>query len=198
MSARSMHAARWAALSSMLLASCQLDLERMLDQHKAEAYEASRFFEDGQSMRRPPRGTVAVDAVTGPPELVSGMQGQVYTTTIPVPVDLALLERGRNRFRIYCATCHGPLGDGVSQVAENMKLRKPPSLHEARLVDSPPGRMYRVIAEGFGLMPAYADELDVADRWAVVAFIGALQMSQQVALLELPDSLRQEAEAWLR
>lgn len=198
MSARSMHSARWAALSSMLLASCQLDLERMLDQHKAEAYEASRFFEDGQSMRRPPRGTVAVDAVTGPPELVSGMQGQVYTTTIPVPVDLALLERGRNRFRIYCATCHGPLGDGVSQVAENMKLRKPPSLHEARLVDSPPGRMYRVIAEGFGLMPAYADELDVADRWAVVAFIGALQMSQQVALLELPDSLRQEAEAWLR
>jgi mono/diheme cytochrome c family protein len=115
-----------------------------------------------------------------------------------VPVDLALLQRGRNRFRIYCATCHGPLGDGASQVAENMKLRKPPSLHEARLVDYPPGRMYRVIAEGYGLMPAYADELGVNDRWAVVAFIGALQMSQQVALLELPESLRQEAEAWLR
>jgi mono/diheme cytochrome c family protein len=186
------------ALCSVLLASCQVDLERMLDQHKAEAYEASRFFEDGQSMRKPPVGTVAIDALTGPPELLSGMRGQAYIEAIPVPIDVALLQRGRNRFRIFCATCHGPLGDGASEVAENMKLRKPPSLHEARLVNYPPGRMYRVIAEGYGLMPAYPDELGVTDRWAVVAFIGALQMSQDVALLELPAGLRQEAQAWLR
>jgi mono/diheme cytochrome c family protein len=198
MSAPSRGAPLWAALVSSLLCACQVDLERMLDQHKAEPYEASRFFEDGQSMRKPPGGTVAIDAVTGPPELLSGMRGQAYIEAIPLPVDVALLQRGRNRFRIFCATCHGPLGDGASQVAENMKLRKPPSLHEPRLIDYPPGRLYRVIAEGYGLMPAYPDELDVTDRWAVVAFIGALQMSQDVALLELPAGLQQEAQAWLR
>jgi mono/diheme cytochrome c family protein len=198
MSAWSRGAPLGAALFSILLGACQVDLERMLDQHKAEAYEASRFFEDGQSMRKPPGGTVAIDALTGPPELVSGMRGRAYVEAIPVPVDVALLQRGQNRFRIFCATCHGPLGDGSSEVAENMKLRKPPSLHEARLVNYPPGRMYRVMAEGYGLMPAYADELTVTDRWAVVAFIGALQMSQDVALIELPASVRQEAQAWLR
>lgn len=186
------------ALLSGSLWGCQVDLERMLDQHKAEAYETSRFFEDGQSMRVPPAGTVAVTEVTGPPELTTGRVGNDYVRAYPLAVDAALLERGRNRFRIFCATCHGPLGDGISQVAENMKLRRPPSLHERRIADYPPGRMYRVIIEGYGLMPAYAEELGVTDRWAVVAFIGALQLSQNVALLELPESSRQEARPWLR
>ena len=186
------------ALLGCALWGCQVDLERMLDQHKAEAYEASRFFEDGQSMRAPPSGTVAVTDVTGPPELVTGMRDNQYVQAYPLTVDAALLARGQNRFRIFCATCHGPLGDGVSQVAENMKLRKPPSLHDRRLVEYPPGRMYRVIAEGYGLMPAYAEELTVTDRWAVVAFVGALQLSQNVALLDLPESSRQEAQPWLQ
>jgi mono/diheme cytochrome c family protein len=177
---------------------CDVDFERMIDQHKAEPFEASPFFDDGQSMRQPPSGTVPVTRVTGPPELVSGRTaGGEYATAIPVPLDAALLDRGEDRFRIFCGTCHGPLGDGQSPVAENMKLRKPPSLHESRLRSLPPGQLFRVVSEGYGLMPSYAESLSIEDRWAVVAFVRALQLSQDVPLAELPASLRQEAQPWL-
>lgn len=176
---------------------CQVDLERMLDQHKAEAYAESPFFADGQSMRRPPAHTVPVTRVTRRPELARGEVGGTPVSRIPIPLDAALLQRGEERFRIFCRTCHGALGDGRSEVAENMKLRKPPSLHEAKIRAFPPGQLYRVVSEGYGLMPAYADELTYRDRWAVVAFVRALQLSQDVALAELPESLREEARPWL-
>jgi mono/diheme cytochrome c family protein len=180
-----------------LLTGCQVDLERMLEQHKAKAYDQTPFFEDGRTMRQPPRGTVPVTRITRAPALTTGSQGGAYVQTIPVPIDAALLQRGEDRFRIFCRTCHGPIGDGQSDVAENMKLRKPPSLHESRIVGFPPGQLFRVISEGYGLMPAYADELPVHDRWAVVAFVRALQMSQDIALGELPQNLREEAQPWL-
>jgi mono/diheme cytochrome c family protein len=189
------------ALAVLLLAgplACQVDLERMLDQHKAEPYEESAFFEDGQSMRQPPAGSVPVGRVLGPPELVSGKTARGdYVTRIPMPLDAALLARGEDRFRIFCRTCHGPLGDGQSQVAENMKLRRPPSLHEPRLRDLPAGQLYRVVSEGYGLMPSYRESLSLRDRWAVVAFVRALQLSQNVPLAELPQPLREEAAPWL-
>ena len=189
----------WApALFGLFGLGCELDLERMLDQHKYEAYEASALFEDGQAMRRPPRGTVHQAAVVGPVELVKGSRDGRYVETIPLPVDAALLTRGQNRFRIFCQTCHGALGDGASQVAENMKLRRPTSLHEPRIVAYPAGRLYRVIAEGYGMMPAYAPELDLRDRWAVVAFVQALQLSQNIARLDLPPGLQEEAQPWLQ
>jgi cbb3-type cytochrome c oxidase subunit III len=182
---------------ALCLAGCQVDLERMLDQHKAKAYRESPFFEDGQSMRRPPRNTVPVTRVTRAPELTTGMRGGAYTSTIPLPLDAEALRRGQDRFRIFCRTCHGPLGDGQSQVAENMKLRRPPSLHEPRIVSFPPGQLFRIISEGYGLMPSYADVLPIRDRWAVVAFVRALQLSQDVALSDLPEDLRKEAQPWL-
>jgi mono/diheme cytochrome c family protein len=183
----------WLALG----AGCQVDLERMLEQHKAKAYDQTPFFEDGQVMRPPPRDTVPVTRITHAPALTTGSQGGAYVQTIPIPVDAELLKRGEDRFRIFCRTCHGPLGDGQSEVAENMKLRKPPSLHEARIVSFPPGQLFRVVSEGYGLMPAYADALPVSDRWAVVAFVRALQLSQNVALADLPQDLRDEARPWL-
>lgn len=193
------------ALAGLLLAAlfpattgCDVDFERMLDQPKAEPYEASPFFDDGQSMRQPPRGTVPVTRVTGPRELVTGRNAAGdYVDTLPVTLDAALLDRGEDRFRIFCRTCHGPLGDGRSAVAENMKLRKPPSLHEPRLRSFPAGRMFRVVSEGYGLMPSYAESLSLEDRWAVVAFVRALQLSQDVPLAELPAPLREEAQPWL-
>jgi mono/diheme cytochrome c family protein len=186
------------ALLALVIAGCDIDFERMLDQPKAEPYEASRFFDDGQSMRHPPSGTVPVTRVTGPRELVTGRTAAgEYVGTVPVALDAALLDRGEDRFRIFCRTCHGALGDGVSAVAENMKLRRPPSLHEPRLQSFPPGRMFRVISEGYGLMPSYAESLSLQDRWAVVAFVRALQLSQDVPLAELPRPLREEAQPWL-
>ena len=176
---------------------CELDLERMLDQHKAKAYRETPFFANGQVMRAPPPGTVPVTRVTGAPLLTTGMDRGTYATRLPVRVDTTLLERGEDRFRIFCSVCHGPLGDGTSPVAENMKLRKPPSLHEPRIRDYPPGRLFRVIGEGYGLMPAYADQLPIHDRWAVVAFVRALWLSQDVALIDLPPDVRAEAQPWL-
>jgi mono/diheme cytochrome c family protein len=179
-------------------AGCEIDFERMLDQPKAEAYEASQFFENGESMRHPPSGTVPMTRVTGPPELVSGRtRSGEYVREIPVALDAALLDRGEDRFRIFCRSCHGRLGDGRSAVAENMKLRKPPSLHEPRLREYAPGRLFRVVSEGYGLMPSYIESLPLEDRWAVVAFVRALQLSQDVPLAELPESLREEARSWL-
>ena len=187
-------------LAALALASalgCEVDLERMLDQHKAKAYRESPFFEDGRTMRAPPRGTVPVTRMTRAPLLTTGMDGGRYAERLPLPVDAALLTRGEDRFRIFCGVCHGAVGDGASAVAENMKLRKPPSLHEPRIREYPPGRLFRVIGEGYGLMPSYADQLPVHDRWAVVAFVRALWLSQNVALMELPPELRVEAAPWL-
>jgi hypothetical protein len=201
--ARCPRAERWLArlaLPTLALGAvgCNVDFERMLDQPKAEPYEASPFFDDGQSMRQPPSGTVPTTRVTGPRELISGRTAAGdYVDTLPVTLDAALLDRGEDRFRIFCRTCHGSLGDGRSAVAENMKLRRPPSLHEPRLRSFPPGRLFRVVTEGYGLMPSYAESLSLTDRWAVVAFVRALQLSQDVPLAELPPALREEARPWL-
>ena len=96
--------------------------------------------------------------------------------TIPVPMTHKLLELGRKRYDITCGTCHGPLGDGDSIVARQMALRPPPSLH--RYIDRPAGYIYEVITKGFGMMASYAAELTIEERWAVVAYIRALQLSQ--------------------
>jgi mono/diheme cytochrome c family protein len=180
------------------LLACQVDLERMLDQKKAEPFEASAVFQDGKAMRTPPAGTVAANARLGPPELVSGRSNGRYVARIPLEVDASRLERGQQRYQIFCSTCHGPLGDGQTRVADAMQLRRPPSLHEPRLVAVPPGELYTVITEGFGLMPSYAAQLTLEDRWAVVAYVQALQLSHGVKLATLPEDLQQEAEPWLR
>ena len=119
-------------------------------------------------------------------------------TAIPIDVDRALLRRGRERYRIFCGVCHGARGDGSSQVAENMELRPPPNLLEEPYRGYPPGRIYGAIREGYGLMPAQAGALTVEDRWAVVAFVQALQLGQRARLVDLPAPLREEAAAWLR
>jgi mono/diheme cytochrome c family protein len=105
-----------------------------------------------------------------------------YVADFPLEIDVADVRWGRTRFEIFCATCHGTLGTGQTQVAENMRLRKPPSLHSAAIRAYPPGRIFAVISRGYGLMPSYAGQLSVADRWAVVAYVQALQLSQDFSL----------------
>jgi mono/diheme cytochrome c family protein len=175
-------------------AGCEPDFERMVNQHRYDPYEPALFFEDGLIMRHPPAGTVPHQAVTSPPGLVDG----TFLERIPLPVDASLVARGRNRFEIFCAACHGRLGDGESQVAENMSLRPPPSFHSERIREYSPGRMYHVIQHGYGVMRSYANELPPHDRWAVVAYVQALQLSQHAALADLPPRLREEADPWLK
>jgi len=164
----------------------------MQRQPKVKAYEESPYYEDGLAMRSPPEGTVPYHNLLDPAVETGLGPDQKPLALSPVPFDDALLALGRARFEVTCAACHGVLGDGQSQVALNMSLRRPPSLHLYR--DRPDGYLYQVITEGYGLMPSYARVLSVRDRWAVVAYVRALQLSQYAKVEELPPELRERLE----
>jgi mono/diheme cytochrome c family protein len=115
-----------------------------------------------------------------------------YASKIPIPLTPELLAVGRKRYDITCGTCHGPLGDGNSIVAKQMSLRPPPSLH--LYVNRAPGYIFQVITHGFGLMASYAAELSIEERWAVVAYVRALQVSQNVPVGALPPEARRQLE----
>jgi cytochrome c553 len=181
------------------------DLERMIDQAKAQPYEADPLVPDEPAMRSPPAGTVLH---AGPelrrtraarPEVQTGIgrDGEALTG-IPLAMTSSFLGRGRERFDIYCATCHGAGGDGQSEVARHMDQRKPPDLMEADVREFSDGRIFHIISAGYGLMPAYDRNLGIEDRWAVVAYLRALQLSRAVSLDALPADLRRQAEAELR
>jgi mono/diheme cytochrome c family protein len=168
------------------------DLERMLRQHKYLPYQESDLFDDGRAMRPVPAGAVPADRVTDP-AVERGVVDGAYVRESPIPVTLELLRRGRVRFEIHCAPCHGVAGDGESQVARIMTLRRPPSLVDARVQSFPPGRIYEVIVEGYGLMRSYAPNLPLVDRWAIVNYMRALGASRNIALDALPPALRARA-----
>ncbi len=171
-----------------LLAGCPA-WDPMQRQQKYKAYQQSEFHADGLAMRPPPAGTVPY----GPPAdpaLATGRGADGRPVALaPVAPTPELLATGRKRFDIHCAVCHGLLGDGQSQVALNMSLRKPPDLHLYR--DVPDGYLFQVVSEGFGLMPSYAAELSAEERWAVVAYVRALQLSQHADAGALPPAVRQ-------
>ncbi len=164
----------------------------MQRQQKYKAYQSSQYFPDGLAMRDPPPGTVRYGPLL-PVEVATGLGKDGLPVALsPLPVDAKILERGRARFDVTCATCHGVLGDGESPVALNMSLRRPPSLHAYR--DVKDGYIFRVVSEGFGLMPSYAAQLSVEDRWAVVAYVRALQLSQYGTIEQVPPDVRQRLE----
>ena len=156
----------------VFLLGCQPDLERMKDQPNLRPYQASELFSDGRAMQAPPAHTVPRGSRTSPP-----------------PIDRALLQRGRARFDIFCAACHGRRGDGRSEVARNMELRPPPSLIEQPIRGFSDARLAGVIGDGYGLMPSYALELPYDERWAVVAYLRALQLSASIEIDRLPGGL---------
>lgn len=171
----------------------QLDLERMIYQHRYDLWEATPLFADGKVMRYPPEGTVARDEVIGDPGLTEGVAGGAYVERIPIPLTAEVMRAGRARFETYCAPCHGVLGDGASQVATKMELRRPPSLTGAPVRDFPVGRIYQAIHLGYGLMRSYSSDLTLEERWAVTAYVRALQRSRAASLAALPAPVRERA-----
>lgn len=172
-------------------------LERMLTQPRATPYGASSAFADGRAMRMPVPGTVSRERPwVGQRTIETGHESETsaaeYVENIPVTVTQPLLRQGHVAFERVCATCHGVLGDGVSVVAEKMELRKPPSLHESRIAALLPGKVFEVISAGYGLMPGYAALLDIDERWAVVAYLEALRLSQSIPVARLPITIRSE------
>jgi mono/diheme cytochrome c family protein len=175
----------------LLLAACPA-WDPMQRQQKYKAYQASEYHADGLAMRAPPPGTVGFHGM-GDPALLGGLgpdgRPLVRAPLAPTPQLLAL---GRKRFEIVCATCHGLLGDGESQVALSMSQRRPPNLHLYR--DVPDGYLYQVISQGFGLMPSYAADLTPEERWGVVTYLRALQLSQHATVGQLPAASRARLE----
>jgi mono/diheme cytochrome c family protein len=189
------------ALRSLLLlgvfagaAGCDEDLINPMAsrQPRVQDYAESEFYDDGIAMREPPAGTVPRQRITGNPGLTTGKVGTQYVTTFPVKVDDALMRLGQKRFNITCGTCHGPAGDGESIVAKQMALRPPPSLIE--YANRPVGYIFEVASKGHGLMASYAAELPVRERWAVVAYVRALQVSRTATLDKAPMAERERLE----
>jgi mono/diheme cytochrome c family protein len=183
---------RWIALLPvvlLLLCGCRQD---MYNQPRIEPYEESRFFRNGSGMRVPPPGTVPAGSVEDE-RLTQGVEGEVLVTTSPVEVDAALLERGRERFDIYCAVCHGSTGRGDGMIVQR-GFPEPPSFHDARLREAPLGYFVNVIATGYGVMYPYAARVEPRDRWAIAAYIRALQWSRNATLSDVPPGERTELE----
>lgn len=164
----------------LCLPACRIETERHAkDQPKLEPYEASDFFADGAADRPAPAGTVPYQA---PDEAARTKQPE---TT------LALVRRGRERFDIHCAPCHGRDGYGEGMVIQR-GFPAAASYHEPRLRNAPDRHVYNVITSGRNKMPAFGDTIAPRDRWAIVAYVRALQLSQHAAAAELPEGLREE------
>ena len=175
------------ALATVLSAAgCDLR-QRMYDQEKYEAHEATTFFKDGLTSRAPIEGTVARGGLRLDTHLYEGKVNGELATTLPPSIEFnrALLERGQQRYNIYCTPCHDRTGSGNGIVVQR-GLKQPPSLHQDRLRNAAIGYYFDVITNGFGSMFSYASRIPVNDRWAVAAYIRALQFSQEAAYDELP------------
>lgn len=181
---------RWPLCAAVLLVSACQD---MYDQPRYETYERSDFFEDCLSARPVVPGTVArghqrTDALfeTGK---VDGKESELF----PYPITEAILKRGRERYDIFCSPCHDRAGYGHGMVVQR-GFRAPPSFHQDRLRAAPPGHFFDVITHGFGAMYSYAPRIHPKDRWAIVAYIRALQLSQNTAFADLSPSEKKQIE----
>jgi mono/diheme cytochrome c family protein len=149
----------------------------MHDQPKYEPLEATTFFDDGMSARPPVPGTVARGSLGGDELFLTGKVGGQPAPVFPYPVTREMVDRGQERYDIFCAPCHDRVGTGRGMVVRR-GYREPPSLHIERLRAAPPGHFFDVITNGFGAMPDYRAQIPPADRWAIVAYVRALQLSQ--------------------
>jgi hypothetical protein len=161
----------------------------MHDQPRFEAFEKSAFFADGRSARPRVAGTVARGERELDEHMEQGRVGGELATTFPLPVTRATLERGRERYDIFCAPCHDRAGTGQGVVVER-GLKQPTSLHVARLQSAPPGHFFDVITRGFGAMTDLSERIAPHDRWAIVAYVRALQLGQNATLDDVPEPER--------
>jgi len=184
-----------------LLSACLLSVggcrQDMYDQPKYEPLEASSFFENGQSSRPLVAGTVARGQLRIDDHFYQGKIGDKFVETFPFQVDRSVLERGRERFDIFCSPCHGRVADGQGMIVKR-GFSAPPSLHLDRLREAPVGHFYDVITHGHGAMYSYASRVPPRDRWAIAAYIRALQLSQHAALADVPTAERARLEGAAR
>jgi mono/diheme cytochrome c family protein len=177
--------------AALPLAACEKLARNMYDQPRYKPMHASRLFGDGSAAREPVPGTIpaAEGALSASSSGRVGRQAAEEVARveaaqhIPYPMTLPLMQHGRERFDIYCAPCHSVVGDGDGMVARR-GFPHPPSYHIDRLRNAPDRHFYDVMTQGYGIMRPYADRLSPEDRWAIVAYIRALQLSQHASAQE--------------
>jgi mono/diheme cytochrome c family protein len=183
----SQHFAIAMALAVMTV-GCRQDMQ---DQPKYIPLRPSSFFTDGRSARPIPEGTVARGLLRADKVFFTGKNGEQFVDRIPLAVTRQLIERGQERFNIFCSPCHGRLGNGLGMIVRR-GLKRPPSYHIDRLRQVPVGYLYDVITNGFGAMQDYSAQIAPRDRWAIAAYIRVLQYSQQASVNDVPAEQRQQ------
>jgi mono/diheme cytochrome c family protein len=177
-------------VTSVALAGCRQDMH---DAPRYEPLEANAFFANGSASRMLVANTVPRGLLREDTHLNEGrVDGQV-ATSLPMPVTAAMMARGQERFNVFCSPCHGPTGSGNGMVVQR-GFRAPPSYHEDRLRNAPVGYFFDVMTNGFGAMNDYASQVPVADRWAIAAYIRALQLSQRATVADVPADRRAELD----
>jgi len=174
-----------AAMLAVLTGGCQIRQD-MADQPYNRPLSPSPFFDDGRSERplvenTVPRGSIVDDELFVPKE----------SNAFPLPLTPELLKRGQERYKIFCTPCHGIQGDGNGMVSMR-GMKHPPSYYDSRLLQVPTGYLYDVITNGFGGMLSYSAQIPAADRWAIIAYVRALQLSRNAPVSELPPDVREK------
>ena len=173
-------------LTFLLITGCR---QKMANQPRYDPLEPSNFFQDGMSARPRIAGTVARGELVTDPFLVTGKIGGQLADGYPFAIDKAVIDRGEQRYNIYCGQCHGRTGDGNGMIPSR-GYRRPPSFHTETLRTAKTGHFFDVMTNGFGAMPPYATMIPPRDRWAIVAYIRALQLSQHAPLADVPAEER--------
>ena len=177
------------ALCGIGLAACGSLRQDMANQPRQNPLSPSSFFPDGRSERplaenTVARGALADDALSVPKD----------SNAFPLPLTAELLERGQERYGIFCSPCHGLQGDGLGIVAMR-GMKHPPSYHQKRLRQEPNGYIYDVVTNGFGAMYGYSVQIPPRDRWAIIAYVRALQLSRNAPVADLPADLQEKLRA---
>jgi len=178
-------------LAVLACVGCRQDMH---DQPRFKPLAQSDFYSDLRSARPPVEGTVARGQLREDSYLYTGKIGNNPADYMPFPVNEEVLARGRERFNIYCAPCHSRVGDGNGVIVQR-GLRRPPSYHIERLRKAPLGYFFDVMTNGFGAMPDYASQISPRDRWCIIAYIRALQLSQAATMNDVPSGQKVPSEA---
>jgi hypothetical protein len=171
-----------AAIVSVFALGCRQDMQ---DEPKFFPQRGTSFYADGRSVRPQVENTVARNQLHADSYFYTGLTNGKEGEGVPFPVTMQVLERGQERFNVYCTPCHSRVGNGIGMIVQR-GYAKAGSFHSARLESAPLGHFFHVITNGYGAMPDYAAQIAPADRWAIVAYIKALQLSQKATQADVP------------
>lgn len=174
-------------IAAVTLTGCQ---QRMGVAPYYEALDENPIFSDGRASRPLVPGTVFRGNLKADDALYTGKVNGVPVEEFPIDITRQVIERGQNRYNIYCAPCHSQIGDGNGMIVQR-GVSKPPAFNEPQLVDTPPGHVYDVISNGIGRMYSY-DHIPVYDRWAITAYVKVLQQSSNGTVANVPDEIKEQ------